>query len=105
LLLDIEPILPGEDEVAAASRLFERVCPVFPKAFDVVTVDGLYTRTGFFDLALSHNKHVIAVLKDNRRDLLQDANSLFEHAKPTLNWEDKSGQYAVWDDEGFPAPT
>jgi len=84
--LSIEPILPGEDEVAAASRLLERLCRVFPKAFDVVTVDGLYVRAGFFNLAQLHHKHVIAVLKDDRRDLLQDAMSLFEHAEPTLTW-------------------
>ena len=87
--------------MAAASRLLQRLCRVFPKAFDVLTVDGLYARTGFFSLAQLHNKHVIAVLKDDRRDLLQDAASLFEHAEPMLTWEDKSGQYAVCDDEGF----
>ena len=101
LPLDIEPILPGEDEVAASSRLLERVCRVFPKAFEVVTVDGLYVRAAFFNLAQSHNKHVIAVLKGERRELLQDATSLFEHAEPTLKWKDGSAKYAVWDDEGF----
>lgn len=101
LPLDVEPILPGEDEVAAASRLLKRACRVFPKAFEVVTVDALYAKAGFFNLARSHNKHVIAVLKDSRRELLQDATSLFEHAEPTLNREDGSGEYALWDDEGF----
>jgi hypothetical protein len=101
LPLDIESILPGEDEVAAASRLFARVCCVFPKAFEVVTVDALYAQAGFLNLARSHNKDVITVLKDDRRELLQDATSLFEHAEPTLTWEDGSGKYAVWDDEGF----
>lgn len=101
LPLDIEPILPGEDEVAAGSRLLERVYRVFPKAFDLVTADALYARAGFLNLVRSHNKHLEAVLKDDRRDLLQDATSLFENAQPNLNWEDKSGQYAVWDDEGF----
>lgn len=101
LPLDIEPILPGEDEVAASSRLLERVCRVFPKAFEVVTVDALYAKAGFFNLAQSHNKDVIAVLKGERRELLQDATSLFEHAEPTLNWKDGSGEYALWDDQGF----
>jgi len=73
LPLSIEPILPGEDEVAAASRLLERLYRVFPKAFDVVTVDGLYGRAGFFNLAQSHHKHVIAVSKPAQR----------EHCPPT----------------------
>jgi hypothetical protein len=101
LPLDVEPILPGEDEVAASLRLFERVCRLFPKAFQVVTVDALYAKADFFNLAQSHNKDVIAVLKDERRELLQDATSLFEHAEPTLKWEDGGAKYNLWDDEGF----
>jgi len=101
LPLDVEPILPGEDEVAASSRLFERVCRLFPKAFEVVTVDALYAKAGFFNLVQSYNKDVIAVLKDERRELVQDATSLFEHTQPVLNFKTGSNKYAIWDDEGF----
>ena len=71
------------------------------KVYAFETLDALYAQTGFFDLAQSHNKHVIAVLKNERRELLQDATSLFEHAEATLNRQDGAGKYAVWDDEGF----
>lgn len=41
LLLDLEPQRLGEDEVAAALRLLERVLALYPRAFDGVLADGL----------------------------------------------------------------
>lgn len=99
--LDVEPILPGEDEVASASRLLERVYNFFPKAFDVVTADALYAQGGFFNLARRFRKDVIAVLKDDRRELMQDATSLFQHAEPTQRCKDGSNESVLWDDENF----
>ena len=78
VLLDIEQQQPGEDEVAAAIRLLERVLINYPRAFNLILVDGLYVRANFFKLALNHGKDVIAVLKDDRRNLLQDAHGLFK---------------------------
>lgn len=81
LPLDIEPQRDGEDEVAAAVRLLERVLKNYPRAFDLILADGLYVRAHFFQLALDHGKNVIAVLKDERRDLLKDAIGLFKQEK------------------------
>ena len=44
ITLDHEPILPGEDEVATAKRLLERVIDRYPRAFDLVMGDALYWR-------------------------------------------------------------
>lgn len=77
LLLDAEPVLPGEGEVAAAIRLLERVLEHYPRAFDVVMGDALYANSAFFNFVLSRGKHALAVLKDERRDLWEDAQSLF----------------------------
>ncbi|MEK9149279.1 MAG: hypothetical protein AAB267_04450, partial [Candidatus Desantisbacteria bacterium] len=84
LLLDMELQLPDEDEVAAAMRLVERVLRNYPRAFQLIVADGLYTRPNFFQLALGHGKEVITVLKDERRDLLQDAYGLFKYEEPTV---------------------
>ena len=49
LLLDHEPQRPGEDEVATALRLLERVIGSYPRAFDLVLADALdqkRSRTG-----------------------------------------------------------
>src|SRR3989339_321803 len=64
LMLDAEPLRPGEDEVAAALRLLDRVVRAYPRAFDLVQGDGLYADPRFFHWALEHGKHALAVLKD-----------------------------------------
>lgn len=102
LLVDAEIQKPGEDEVAAATRLFQRVVGVFPKAFHVVVADGLYARADFFQQVLAHHKDIIAVLKDERRDLLTDARSLFDHVKPVTFVQGKT-RYQCWDIEGLTA--
>jgi Transposase DDE domain len=100
LLLDLEMQMPGEDEVAAATRLLKRVFLHYPRAFDVVVADGLYARAPFFKTVTAHGKHVIAVLKDNRRDLLQDAMSLFDQQQPVV-FQQKAVTRECWDMEGF----
>lgn len=87
LLLDLEPQRLGEDEVAAALRLLERVLARYPRAFEVVLADGLYAQAPFFNFLLGHRKHALVVLKDSRRDLYQDAFGLFQLVAP------KPGQF------------
>lgn len=82
LLLDLEPQRPGEDEVAPALRLLQRVLAGYPRAFDVVLADSLYAQAPFFNFLVGHRKHALVVLKDPRRDLYQDAFGLFQLAAP-----------------------
>ncbi len=84
LPLDMEPQRPGEDEVACAMRLLTRLFEEYPRAFKLILADGLYARAPFFKLARKHGKHVIAVLKDDRRDLLKDARGLFKGRRPKV---------------------
>ena len=100
LPLDMEPQRPGEDEVAAAERLLKRVLKNYPRAFSLILADGLYVRAGFFQLALDHSKDVIAVLKDERRDLLKDARGVFELEKSTI-YESGKVKRECWDVEHF----
>ncbi len=100
LLLDAEPIRPAEDEIAAAIRLLERVIRRYPRAFDVVAGDALYANSVFFNYVLSKGKDAIAVLKDDRRDLLEDARSLFEQMPPAVTRRGTC-HVAQWDTEGF----
>jgi hypothetical protein len=83
LLLDAEPQRPEEDEVAAAIRLLDRLIVRFPRAFDVVIGDALYTDSRFYQFLIQHGKEVLTVLKNERRDLLQDALALFAGMQPT----------------------
>lgn len=82
LLLDHEPQRAGEDEVATALRLLARVLGSYPRAFDLVLADALYATAPFFNFLLAHGKHVLTVLKDDRRNLYQDAAALFASIPP-----------------------
>ena len=77
LLLDLEPQGPGEGEVAAAMRLLARVHEQYGRAYDVVVLDALYCKAPVWTFVRERNKHIVVVLKDERRDLLVDARSLF----------------------------
>ena len=83
MLLDHEPQLSGEDEVATAVRLLKRVIECYPRAFDLVLADALYAQAPFFNFCLQHRKHVLVVLKDERRNLYQDAAGMFLSVPPT----------------------
>jgi hypothetical protein len=62
--------------------------------------DGLYTDPRFFHWALAHGKQALAVLKDERRNLLQEARQLFEPMPPVILHEAKVLR-ECWDLEGF----
>jgi len=82
LPLDREPQLPGEDEVATAIRLLTRVLVRYPRAFDLVLADALYACAPLFNFFLEHRKHALVVLKDERRNLYQNAAGLFNSVQP-----------------------
>ncbi|MGB2626285.1 MAG: transposase [Candidatus Acidiferrum sp.] len=82
LLLDHEPQRPGEDEVETSLRLLARVIPAYPRAFDLVLADALYAKASFFNFLLARGKHVLVVLKEERRNLYQDVAGLFDHVAP-----------------------
>lgn len=82
LLLDAEPQRVGEDEVTTAVRLLERVLLAYPRAFDLLLADALYATSAFFNFLLLRGKHVLVVLKDERRDLYQDVAGMFDQTPP-----------------------
>jgi hypothetical protein len=75
-LLDLEPVRPGEDEVASAMRLLARVLEDHPRCFDVVTCDAIYLRPSMVAMALAAGKHLVATLKENQPELLAEARAL-----------------------------
>ena len=95
-ILDIEPILPGEGEISSSYRLMERVCKNYPKAFTVVIGDGLYLKETVFNLLEKHHKCSVAVLKEKRRQLFEEANSLSLLSEPKV-YRQKKTYYKVWD--------
>ena len=94
-ILDIEPILPGEGEISSSYRLLDRVLRNYPKAFSIVIGDGLYLKETVFNLLKGHHKHTIAVLKEERRQLFEEANRLSLLSEPKIYRQDKT-YYKVW---------
>ncbi|MBM3700980.1 MAG: transposase [Actinobacteria bacterium] len=95
-LLDVEPIYPDEGELSSAYRLLLRVCANYPKAFEVVVGDGLYLNANIFNLLACHGKYAAAVLKDETRQLYDEAVLLSGIAKPVV-YVDENTIYKVWD--------
>lgn len=100
IFLDSEPQLPGEDEVATALRLLQRVLSTYPRAFDLVLADAIYTDPRFFTLLHSHGKDVLTVLKENQPGLLEEARTLAGVVEPTAISQGRK-KIECWDMEGF----
>lgn len=96
LLLDLEPIEGPGEETAAAKRLLERLFDRYPRAFDVVLGDALYSDAEIYRLVTSRGKDMLSVLKRNQADLLEDAASLCELEPPRLTRQGRVLRQ-VWD--------
>lgn len=66
----------------------------------MVVADELYLEAPFFHLFLQHGKHIIAVLKDERRELMEDARDLFPYEEPVIQIVGNTIR-KIWDIEGF----
>lgn len=104
LPVDAEPILAGENEVAAAKRIIERLCDNYTRFFDVVVADALYMEGPFVNSCLGKGKDVIIVLKANYPSLIEDAQGLFSQMEPET-WSVNDRTIHAWDLEGFIADT
>jgi hypothetical protein len=100
LLLDAEAQQPGEEEVATAQRLLQRVCAAYPRAFDVVLADALYATAPFVNFLLGRGKDAVIVLKDERRNLYQDVEGLWASERPQAG-RYRSRDCQWWDHEGL----
>lgn len=95
-ILDVELIKPGEGEVVAAKRLLERVFLNYSRLLDVITADALYLEAPFIRTVLDAGKHVVIVMKQEQRDLYQDADRLRALFKPQII-QQGSKTIRVWD--------
>ena len=84
VILEVEPMRPGEEECAAALRLLRRMRQTYgPRFFDLVGVDSWYTNGPFLKtVARELGWPVIAVLKQERFEIYQEAMAL-TRGKPT----------------------
>ena len=77
LILDLEPIRPGEEECAAALRLLARLRRCLGvRFFDVVSVDAWYTKSPFLQAVQKLGWPVVAVLKQEDYEAYKEADAL-----------------------------
>jgi hypothetical protein len=77
VVLDVEPIRPGEEEAAAALRMLGRMRRLYgPRFFDVITVDAWYTKTPFLRGVRRLGWGMVSVFKQERYTAYQEASTL-----------------------------
>lgn len=89
VVLDVEPIRPGEDEAAAALRMLGRMRRLYgPRFFDVVTVDAWYTKTPFVRGVRRLGWGVVSVLKQEHFTAYRESTALAATDQAQcFNWE------------------
>jgi len=99
VILDFEPMRPGEEECAAALRLLRRLRQKYgPRFFDVVVVDSWYANGPFLKTVVEElGWPVIAVLKQERYEVHQETLALSRDQKPTQQVERDGRQVEIWD--------
>lgn len=99
VLLDLEPIRPGEDECAAALRLLGRVRRVYgPRFFDAITVDAWYVQGPFLRAVEKLGWQWVVVLKRQDMEVYQEAMQLSRGQKPVVfDDQQRNRQVRLWE--------
>jgi len=95
-IADFELVRPAEGEVVAARRLVARVVRTYGRLIDVITADALYLEAPFIRLVLDAGKHVVVVMKQEARELYQDAERLRALVAPVV-LEARPRTTRLWD--------
>ena len=105
LVLDVEPILPGEEECAGALRLLGRIRRLYgPRFFDGITADAWYAKGPFLRALDKLGWLWIVVLKREDMDVFQEAIQLSKDQKPSAEFRDEARQRQVqlWEVKDLP---
>jgi Transposase DDE domain len=102
VILDLEPVRPGEEEAQAALRLLGRMRRLYgPRFFDVITVDAWYATGPFITAVRRLGWAVVSVLKQERYEIYQEATALSRGQRPqTWTWKQRAVQ--VWEVKDLP---
>jgi len=84
----------------ALRRRKKTLKPIALRLWPLVLGDALYLNPDLARLVRARGKHFLAVLKNENRDLLVDARSLFGEVEPAAHEEGKTTSL-WWDIEGF----
>ncbi len=96
VLLDAEPILPGEDECAAALRLLGRIRPLYgARFFDGISFDAWYTKGPFLRKVHKLGWWWVVVLKREDMGVYQEGHQLSQGQKPAVAFRDENRKREV----------
>ena len=91
MLLDVEPLLPGDGEREAARRLLTRVLEAHGRWVDLLVVDAEYAAGAWLNRVIPR-LWVLVRLKDRRYAIVQDVKGLWAGQPPVATWERDDGQ-------------
>ena len=100
VLLDLEPIRPGEGEAEAALRLLGRIRRVYGvRFFDAITIDSWYVQGPFLTGVEKLGWQWAVVLKQERMEVFQEARALSAGQKAALEFHDETRkrQVKLWE--------
>ncbi len=103
VLLDLEPIRPGEGEAEAALRLLKRIRRMYGSRFvDAITIDSWYVQGPFLKALDQLGWAWVVVLKQERMEVFQEARALSAGQAPGQAFYDQVRQrnvklWEVWD--------
>jgi hypothetical protein len=100
IVLDLEPVRPGEDECAAALRLLGRLRRIYgPRFFDGVSADAWYAKGPFLRALDRLGWSWMVVLKREDMDVYGEALRLSHGQKPSAEFRDeqRERQVQLWE--------
>jgi hypothetical protein len=105
--LALEWLQPGEGEETAAFRLLRRIPELYGSSFfDILLLDSLYAQAPALELASQLGWDLVVSLKQEARELYQNALHLFQSRPPDLHVsegeEANRTEADLWDTEGLP---
>jgi hypothetical protein len=105
--LAVEWVRPGEGEDTTALRLLRRLPRLYgSRFFDILLLDSLYAQAAVLKLAQEIGWELVISLKQEKRDLYQDALGLFQARGPDQTFserqEGKTYQVRLWEEFGLP---
>ena len=106
-MLAVEWLQPGEGEDTAALRLLTRLPELYGSPFfDILLLDSLYAQAPVLKLAAQVGWDLVVSLKQEARELYQNAIVLFTHRPAdqccTTRKEGKDYAVRLWDTDGLP---
>lgn len=96
VILDLEPIRPGEEEAAAALRLLGRMRRMYGvRFFDAISADAWYAKGPFVRAVQKLGWGVVVVVKQERFEIYKEATALMKEQAPDCFEHDRR-QIQLW---------